>query len=212
MSYAYTNGDGVSVLDKTTPNGAAEPVSNLDDAIKQIKAWIRDTTSNVGAAGMQAAIAALQASSGVTVVGQGAFSARPTVPQNVVFGGAGTSGGVVTLGTESFDPDSVFSGSKFTVVNTGYYQFSACLQTETTGGSPTDLDIDGHITVNGNIAIGLNDTPGPDTTNGARITGSGLLYLSAGDYVELRYNFTTDAAVTVIIVETYTMLCGHRIR
>lgn len=42
-SYAYTDGDGLSVLDKTKPDGATEPVSSLDDALKQVKAYLRDT-------------------------------------------------------------------------------------------------------------------------------------------------------------------------
>lgn len=42
MSYAYTNGDGVSALDKTTPDGSLEYVASLDDAIRQIKAYLVD--------------------------------------------------------------------------------------------------------------------------------------------------------------------------
>jgi microcystin-dependent protein len=44
MSYNYTNGDGVSVLLTTEPNGATEPVSVLDQAIRQIKAYLNDPT------------------------------------------------------------------------------------------------------------------------------------------------------------------------
>lgn len=44
-SYAYNDGDGLSVIDKTLPNGATEPVSNLDDALKQVKAWMKDATA-----------------------------------------------------------------------------------------------------------------------------------------------------------------------
>ena len=42
MSYSYTPGQGVSALVPTEPNGAVEPVSNLDDAIRQIKAFLTD--------------------------------------------------------------------------------------------------------------------------------------------------------------------------
>lgn len=41
-SYAYTNGDGLTVLDVATPDGATEPVANLDEAIRQIKAYLKD--------------------------------------------------------------------------------------------------------------------------------------------------------------------------
>lgn len=44
-SYAYNDGDGLSVIDKTLPNGATEPVSSLDDALKQVKAWMKDATA-----------------------------------------------------------------------------------------------------------------------------------------------------------------------
>lgn len=57
MSYGYTNGDGLAVLDVTKPDGATEPVSNLDDAIKQVKAYLKDPT-----AGPKALIDALSSS------------------------------------------------------------------------------------------------------------------------------------------------------
>lgn len=54
MGYNYTNGDGPSVLLVNEPNGATEPVSILDNAIRQIKAYLNDPT-----AGPAALIAAL---------------------------------------------------------------------------------------------------------------------------------------------------------
>ena len=54
MSYNYTNGDGVSVLLTTEPNGATEPVSVLDQAIRQIKAYLNDPT--VGPAAILSAL------------------------------------------------------------------------------------------------------------------------------------------------------------
>lgn len=56
-TYNYTNGDGVSALDSSTPDGATEPVSVLDDAIRQIKAYLLDPTK-----GPQALIDALSGS------------------------------------------------------------------------------------------------------------------------------------------------------
>lgn len=47
MSYSYTDGDGLASLDKTLPNGAIEPVSNLDDALKQVKAFLVDPLAGV---------------------------------------------------------------------------------------------------------------------------------------------------------------------
>jgi len=47
MAYTYTDGDGLTALVKTEPNGATEPVSNLDDAVRQIKAYMRDDTGGL---------------------------------------------------------------------------------------------------------------------------------------------------------------------
>jgi len=49
MSYSYVNGDGPSVLLVTEPDGASEPVSVLDNAIRQIKAYINDPTAGPAA-------------------------------------------------------------------------------------------------------------------------------------------------------------------
>lgn len=46
-SYAYNDGDGLSVIDKTVPNGAVETVAILDDALKQVKAYLKDATAGV---------------------------------------------------------------------------------------------------------------------------------------------------------------------
>lgn len=46
-SYAYNDGDGLAVIDKALPNGAVEPTSNLDDALKQVKAYLKDATAGV---------------------------------------------------------------------------------------------------------------------------------------------------------------------
>jgi len=43
-TYNYTDGDGVTALDVSTPDGATEPVSVLDDAVRQIKAYLLDPT------------------------------------------------------------------------------------------------------------------------------------------------------------------------
>lgn len=159
---------------------------------------------------MNAAIAA--AVSGGAYAGQGAFSAKPTVQQDVVFGGAGNQTGVVTLGTENFDPDGAFAASAFTAPATGYYQFNAALQVDTSGGAPSDVNVVAAVAIGGVSQFALTDETGPDGTNQRIITGSGLLFLNAGQVVDLRYDFTTDAAVTVQIQPTYTKLDGYRVR
>lgn len=49
MSYNYSNGDGPTVLLTTEPNGATEPVSVLDQAIRQIKSYLNDPTAGPAA-------------------------------------------------------------------------------------------------------------------------------------------------------------------
>lgn len=73
MSYTYTNGDGVAVLLVTEPNGATEPISVLDDAIRQIKAYLNDPI-----AGPEAKIAAL--ANAVTPAGTIRTTAVNTIP------------------------------------------------------------------------------------------------------------------------------------
>ena len=43
--YSYTDGDGIAKLDANTPNAATEPVAIAPDAIKQIKAYLKDTVA-----------------------------------------------------------------------------------------------------------------------------------------------------------------------
>lgn len=46
-SYLYTNGDGLTVLDVLTPVGATDPVSDLDNAVQQIKLFLKDGVAGV---------------------------------------------------------------------------------------------------------------------------------------------------------------------
>lgn len=46
-SFPYANGDGHAGLDSSTPVGASDPVNVLDDAIQQIKKYIKDSTAGV---------------------------------------------------------------------------------------------------------------------------------------------------------------------
>jgi hypothetical protein len=159
---------------------------------------------------MNAAIAS--AVSGVTVVaGNSSFSAHPTALQNVVFGGAGNMTGVVTLGTEDFDPDGVFAANTFTVPTTGYYQFNVSASISVSGGAPTQLDIIMSLNVNGSVTQECNQVDGTYTVNGGVFNASACLYLVAGNTVTMGYNITADAACTAEIGIT-TRLSGYRVR
>jgi hypothetical protein len=48
MSYTYVTGDGWVVLLPAEPDGATEAVAILDNAVRQIKAFINDETSGLG--------------------------------------------------------------------------------------------------------------------------------------------------------------------
>lgn len=161
---------------------------------------------------MNAAIAAAVAAIPSSSVGIGSFSARPAVQQDIVFGGAGNQTGVVTLGTEDFDPDNAFGSSKFVAPSNGYYQFNFGLGVSISGGTPTSLTVSGRISVNGTPSCYTMELGGDLTNNGGVFNGSGFIYLLTGNEVELRYDITSDAAVTVELDPTYTRLSGFRVR
>lgn len=213
MSYAYTNGDGVTVLDPATPNGAAEPVSNLDDAIKQIKAWIRDTTSNVGAAGMQAAITALQAGLATgSVAGSSLFKANAAAQIDSVFAGAGTNTEALLFGSIEFNPDSVFATSIFTAPAAGYYEFTVKIHLEVTAGSPTGNSFLTNWVKNG-TPLG-NEAFGEDLSGSTYVGGTtAKIQLAAGDEITVQVAITiTGGSGTWSISSNNTTFSGMRIR
>lgn len=76
-NYPYTSGQGVSALDPTTPRGDTDPISDLDDAIRQIKAYLLDNTVGPDAkmAGVQSQITNLQNQFGTKFVPTGTITA-----------------------------------------------------------------------------------------------------------------------------------------
>lgn len=159
---------------------------------------------------MNAAIAAAIASIPSSSTGQGAFSASPSVQQDVVFGGAGNQAGVIALGTENFDPDGAFASNTFTAPATGYYQFNWGIQITVTG-TPTEADIMIRLAIAGVPTKDSNNIDGPYTKTGGIFVGSALVYLTSGQQVDLRYDFTVDAACTVAI-QPGNGLNGYRVR
>lgn len=167
------------------------------------------TTAEMNAA-IAAAIAAIP---GTTIVaGQGSFSARPSVQQDVVFGGAGNQTGVITLGTENFDPDSAFASNAFVAPADGFYHFNWGAEIQVSGGSPTQLDISIGLFVGGVLSMVANQIDGGETVNGGVFARSTYIYLSLGQSVDIRYDFTPDAACTVEIHPSYTVFSGYRVR
>lgn len=200
------------MLDVTEPNGATEPVSNLDDAIKQIKKWIRDTTSNVGAAGMQNAITALQAAvSGGSVAGSSLFKANSAADQDVVFAGAGSTTTLIVFGSVEFNPDSVFATNKFTAPAAGYYEFTTKVHLEVAAGSPTGNSFLLSFRKNG---VALAESIGEDLAGVTYVGGqTTILQLALGDEIQVEVAIEiTGGSGTWRITGNNTSFQGKRLR
>lgn len=163
---------------------------------------------------MNAAIAAAIAAIPSGAIGESIFKATPTANQDVVFGGAGTMTGDVTLGTEVFDPDGVFASNEFTVPagGEGFYQLNGSLGASVSAGAPTDVDMRAYFGINGAPGDSFDDSPISTSLAGRVLVGSSIVYLNVGDTVSLYYSFTLDAAGTVRITPAGTFLAGYRVR
>lgn len=136
MPYDYNNGDGVSVLLVTEPNGATEPVSNADNAIRQIKKYLNDPS-----VGPDGKITALQSNVGV-IATAGAI-------QNFV-AGAGPS--VINFNVVDNDPGNDYNESTkvFVAPEDGrYLVIIAVTVDQTASAAPTDIQHQLDILVNG---------------------------------------------------------------
>jgi hypothetical protein len=215
MAYNYTNGDGKAVLLSAEPANSDSVAASCAQAIRQIKAWIRDAT-DAGAAtkaeANSAAAAAQAAAIGAIVAGKNIFRAKPAADIDIVHGGAGIINTDITLGTEVFDPDNNFATNIFTVPVTGYYQFMASITAFLQAGAPTYITVDSYITASDGQVIKLSN-PYDDLSAAQRtMAGSGIFYLQANDTVKLNVSTELDAAGTVRIAEITTFLSGCRLR
>lgn len=178
MSYSYTNGDGPTVLLVTEPNGATEPVSNLDDAVKQIKKWINDPTSGKGAVGLFADVAAL-------TVSRGPFSA--SMGSNQALGASAK----LLFNTDVYDPGSVYdaTNSKYVVPSTGFYGITAGFAwNNAASASPTGLEFFISIKVNGSSKRYKNVRANTDVAGGdIEVNWNGSL--TVADVVEVYGGF-----------------------
>jgi len=169
MSYAYITGDGVTVLDPATPNGAAEPVSILDDAIRQIKAYLRDDSARTR------------------------FTAVSNTDQNVV--GNATPGTRLIFGVQQFQIGTGYDTATgiFTAPYDGCYLciVSARIETQT---SSTPIDIDDIVSINVNgTAIHRYDWIKGTDESGYCVQVAKLLELSAGDTVDVFLTVTISS-------------------
>lgn len=125
MSYTYTAGQGVTALVPTEPNGATEPVSNLDDAIRQVKAFLTDSSAGWPYLVTQVN-AALAASANAG--NKNFFSAYSNANQVIPV----TTSTKLVLGLEQADPDSVYNPttSRFVAPATGWYKITVSVRVD----------------------------------------------------------------------------------
>lgn len=185
--YSYTAGDGLSKLDASTPVGAAEPISILDDAIRQIKAYLKDSTSGLAALisrvnAQDTTISGLAAQVG-SYGSRNFFSAYSNAHQTISSPNTSTK---LIFGLESADPDSVYnvSNSRFVAPATGWYRFVLSTRVDWLSPStPVGLTYSISLRKNGTEIAAQEFELGANyvgTTNALPRTIS----LNAGDYVE----------------------------
>lgn len=204
MSYNYTNGDGVSVLLPTEPDGATEPISNLDNAIRQIKSFLNDPTKGIPYIESQ-----------LTTVAAGQrnfFSAYSAANQSITVATATK----VNLTLELVDNDSVYTAasSRFTAPATGWYQFTTALRIDWTMHSTP---------ANGTVSIYLrkNNTINPvvhefevDNFIGMTQGFTRTVQLTAGDYIEVFIQYALGSGSVTLQVtsdNTKTVFQGLRV-
>ena len=176
MSYSYTPGQGVSALVPTEPNGATEPVSNLDDAIRQIKAFLADPSA--GWPFMLAAVGAA-ASTG----NRNFFAVYSSVNQSVPIG-VYTK---INFPLEYADPDSVFdpTQSRFTAPATGWYRFNLSVRIDWLYTVPfTDLTLHLRLKKSDGSYPAASEQDLEANDSGITYTLTRTIYLTAGQYVE----------------------------
>jgi len=230
MAYNYTNGDGPTVLIPAEPANTDSIAATCAQAIRQIKAFINDPVAGIvylaaqlsslasTVSGLSSTVSThttqinnLNSAVGNINTGKNIFSASPSVDQDIVLAGPGTTNHDITLGNEYMDPDNNFGASIFTVPVTGYYEFSAAVQFSLFAGVPTNLQGAAAIEASDTQAIPLSLAPFLDDRQDI-ITGSGKLFLNAGATVKLSCRLDTDAACTVRVEADYTRLYGMRVR
>lgn len=214
--YSYTNGDGLTKLDVSTPVGAAEPISVLDDAIRQIKAYLKDSTSGLAALISRVAAQDTTISNIATLVGnygsRNFFSAYSNAHQTISSPNTETK---LIFGLEFADPDSVYnvSNSRFVASATGWYRFVLSTRVDWLSPStPFGLTYSISLRKNGTVVAAQEFELGTNyvgTTNALPRTIS----LSAGDYVEAYASYgIISGSVVMQISADYNKTCFQGIR
>lgn len=193
-SYAYSDGDGLTVLDKTVPDGAVEPVSNLDDAIRQIKAYLRDATA--GQAKVVADLATLTAS--VDTLGINYyFAAYRTTAQSIAAGAGAT---LVLCNQADVNPTSAFNTTtgRYTIPKAGWWTISCFARVAVTASSTPvgivhqlGLFADASCVANHRIRRGTDESD-------ADLRFSSQHYFSLNQVIDMRYTLSLDSGTMTI--------------
>lgn len=190
MAYSYTNGNGVAVLLVTEPDGATEPVSILDNAVRQIKSYLNDPT-----AGPDAKVVAL-----TTAV------ANPTKVIATHAGGqiiAATDGQQpVEFDNEDVDANDDFDMTtyKFTAPSDGLYLVIAGLTVQKdTSSTPTAIVHQMDIFIDGLSAARTKKQMGTDESD-ADMQLSRLFNLSAGQTIWVKYTLSLGSGTMSVEV------------
>lgn len=214
--YSYTNGDGLTKLDVSTPVGAAEPISVLDDAIRQIKAFLKDTSAGYAyqvaqIAALGSSITALQAAVG-SAGSRNFFSSYSNAHQTI---STPSTAMKINFGLELADPDGCYNNttSRFIAPATGWYRFILSTRVDWLSPStPVGLTYAIMLHKNGvevaaqEFELGTNYV---GTTNALPRTIS----LNVGDYVEAYASYgLASGSITMQITADNNKTCFQGIR
>jgi hypothetical protein len=119
------------------------------------------------------------------------FRAYKSSAAQAITSGAGES--QIVFDAESFDPDSRFASNAYTAPVNGYYQFKASAAFNPTSGTPTGIDIQIKLKVNGSL---ITRSPGQATDNNSGVvtTVSDLVYLTTGQVVDVYAEISSTGA------------------
>lgn len=198
------NGSGKAVGIYYYSGGAWKDV--YEDAFATINTNL--TTNYSTTAQMNTAIAAAVAGFNASI-NQSPFRAYKTASAQIYTAGSGDE--KVVFDAVTFDPDGVFASSEFTAAVTGYHEFKASAYVALDSGTPTAIDRQLKLRVNGAVVTRKNVQVN-DLTGGQTIDISDEILLNAGDVVDVVVNVTSTGASdwSLLNDSTTTFFTGKR--
>lgn len=187
MAYNYTNGDGVAVLLVTEPNGATEPLSNLDNAIRQIKAYLNDPIE-----GPDAKIEALASPVRVIATHSGGQAIDEAAGQQVI-----------EFDTVDLDSGSNYNNATFlfTAPESGLYLVICQLTVlRTADTTPTGVVHQLDVMVDGTSGARVRKDLGTTVLPPVDLLITRCFNLSAGQTLQARYTLTVATNTLDVVV------------